>query len=248
MQFGKESTDGVAGYVEMLSAQFGDMSGTCQRTLTALQAVAMQVSVRVAATCIRLQLHGAHTRTHLALLVTALRYMHTGEHTWEGRLPGRHPRREGAHRTEGTPRTGRIDERQHHADDCRHEDDVPEHPAHSAPVAPCKVHLHAEHGEDEEYHEEPKTERTDKARYGAMWGVLRKKAVVHVAARTDMTAPPATAPDGGEHRTEHAKDGYPAHNGEEPAEDEIRKEYPVKDRTFGFVITMKCFLCHNVSI
>jgi len=166
----------------------------------------------------------------------------------QGCVLGCYPRREGAHRAEAAPGAWGIDEGKGYADDGGEEYDVPEYPAHCSPVAPCEVHLDTEHGEDEEHHEQTETEGAHEAGNGTVGGVFGEQTVVHVASRTDVAAPVAAFPDGGEYWPNHADEGKPAEYGEKPCKDEVGEDYPIELWTLGRVVSVKSFLCHECKV
>ena len=151
---------------------------------------------------------------------------------------GCHPARDGAHGTKTAPGAGGIDERQHHAHDGGDEDDGPEHASHVAPVL-GKTQLDAEHGEDEEHHEQPESEGADELRYGSVGRVFREQAVVHASSWTDMAAPVSATPDGGQHRTYHADECQQANHRIEPCDDEVGEEYPIEWHAFGWIMPVE---------
>ena len=170
-------------------------------TLAALQAVGMEVARLLASAVVGRELHGADAGAVLALRFAGRRHMDVGEGTGQGLAAGRYPRGNRAHRAERAPRARRVDEREGHAHDGGHHDDGPKDAAYAVPhsqsaLAPGHAlgQLHAEHAEDEQHHEQPEAERAHETGYLAVGRVFGEQAVVHIAARTDVAAPPATLP------------------------------------------------------
>ena len=95
--------------------------------------------------------------------------MNTGECLGQRRFLGSHPTGNGAHRTERAPGAWGIDKGQRYAHNGCENDDGPKHASYIAPhsqsaLAPSSLtQLYAEHGEDEEYHEQAETESAHKS-------------------------------------------------------------------------------------
>ena len=208
----------------------------------------MQIAIGIAAGIVGRELHGTDAGAHLTLHTTGVVHMHRGEMLRQRRAAGSHPRGDGAHGTEGTPRAGSVDEVEHHTDNSGDEDDGPEHTAYVAPhgkasLAPAGLtELQTEHGEDKYHHEDAETFRAHETRYGTVGGIAREQTVVHIAARTDVAAPVSAATQGRHHGTHHADDGNETHDGIEPRENEVDEKYPVEGRAGSGKVAMEGFL------
>lgn len=158
----------------MSGLQIHNLYRTGDHALAALDAVGMQITAFGAAAVVGRQLHGTYARTALALHLACIGHMYVGKTGRERSLFRRHPRRQRAHRAERAPGARRVNERERHAHYGRNENDGPEHTAYGIPVAPRACHLYAEHGEDEQHHEETETECAHKFRYRAMRRIFGK--------------------------------------------------------------------------
>ena len=59
-----------------------------------------------------------------------------------------------------------------------------------------------------------------------------------------MPAPPASLPDAGHDRTNHAYDSNEPYYGEEPSEHEVCEDNPIEWLTGSVVVSVKSFSCH----
>ena len=201
----------------------------------------MQIACLLAARVVGGELHRAHAGATLAFHLTSAAHMDGLETFGQRFLLGRHPAGDGSHGAETAPGAGSIDEGQCHAHDGCDKDDGPEHAANVAPTL-GETQLDAEHGEDEEHHEQSESKRAHELWYGPVGRVFREQTVVHASSRTDIAAPVASPPDGGQHRADHADDGYEAYHRIEPSYDKIGKENPIERHTLGIIMTVKVFL------
>lgn len=227
-----------------------------QRALLALDAVGVEIAAGLATGFIGRQLHGTHAGAQLTGGLAGTADMDCLEAGWQWLLLGGHPTRDGAHGTEAAPCAGCIDEREDDTDDGGQEDDGPEHATDIVPhieSASAPTHLtelDAKHGEDEEHHEEAEARSTYKAGDGFVGGIFGEKTVVEVATRTDVAAPEAATPDGGDHRTYHADECNEADGRKEPRHNEICDDDPIERQAGCSEVPMKVFLLlfHNVSL
>ena len=74
--------------------------------------------------------------------------------------------------------------------------------------------------------------------------VFAQHAVVEIATRAGMSAPPAPSAHGKGHGAYHADERYEARCGEEIAHDEIYSQQPVERAASGRKIAMEGLLCH----
>ena len=198
----------------------------------------MQISCLLAARVVGSELHRADAGATLALHLAGAAHMDGLEAFGQRFLLGCHPSRDGSHGAETAPGAGSIDKRQHHSYDGGDENDGPEHPAHVTPAF-GETQLDAEHGEDEENHEQSESERAHEFRYGSVGRVFREQTVVHASPRTDIAAPVASPPDGGQHRADHAYNGYKTNDWIKPAYDEVGEENPIERHSLGLKMTME---------
>ena len=192
----------------------------------------MQITCCLAAGVVGRELHGTDAGATLALHLACAAHADALESFGQRFFLGRHPARDGSHGTETAPCTGSIDERQNDAYDGGDEDDGPEYTPHVAPVL-GEAQLYAEHGEDEDHHQQPEPEGTDELWYGSVGRVFREKTVIHASSRTDVAAPVSASPDGGQHRTYHADECQQANHRIEPSDDEVGEKDPIEWQTFG---------------
>ena len=222
-----------------------DVCGAGVDAFPTLEAVGVDEAVVVAATLVGRQLHGTHASAVLALSITLFGHEDALEDSRIRSALRRYPRRERPHRAERAPRARRVDEGENDAHDGRHYDNRPKHTAHLAPIAPREIKLYTEHREDEKHHEEAETEGAHELGYRTVRRVFRQQAVIHATARTAVPAPKASTPYRRQHRAEHTDDSRPPYYREEPPEDKISEENPIKRGTRRGEMPMKTFLSHS---
>ena len=214
----------------------------------------MQIADGFATRVVWCELHGTHAGAAFALHLTGTRYVDVGECLRQWSLTGGNPIGDGSHGAERTPCAGGINEREYDANDGGYDDNSPEHSADSCPhgqtaLAPRhETQLNAEHGEDEEHHEQTEAEGAHELGNRAMGGVLRQQTVVHVAARTHVSAPPAAFKNTRYHRTDHADECQQAYNREEPPKDYVRNDNPIERYTRCLKMAVKLLLAFLITI
>ena len=114
-----------------------------------LDAIGMDEAFRVISALIRLQLHGTYCWTESALGGTLFANHDTAIVIRNSAAAGSRPWRQCSHRAERTPCARSVNKWKCHTHNGGNQYDCPEYTPHFIPVAPCTVHLYAEHGEDE---------------------------------------------------------------------------------------------------
>ena len=182
------------------------LCGASLDALSAFDAVGVEIPFFVSSRIVRRELHRTHFGAEPALH-TAGRRNRDSRETLLGSA-GSYPCRERTHRAECTPRTGRIDESEHYAHNGCQQDNVPERTSYSCHSQTVHIHLHTEHTEDKEQHEDTECLAAHKAGNASVRRETAHQPVVKAASRTEMAAPVSAFTHRHGNRAYHTYNGY----------------------------------------
>ena len=223
-----------------------DFQGAAIDTTAALEAIGVEKAFGGFLAFVWLELHRTDCRTLFAARGAACVDINSFVIFRQLAFARCNPRRECAHGAERAPCARSIDERQCAAYPRGDENYCPEYAAHGIPVAPCTGHLYAEHGEDEQHHENPESARAHKLGNRPVRRIFRENFVIKTSAGTCVAAPPAALADSKRHRSYHADKSQKTNHRIENSDDKVDEQNPVKRKRFFRVMTEKFSVFHSI--